>query len=145
MESLKRKMLQLDLKRLTLDQNLPQVGVLYWKAQPAFVTLELPYMANVSSVSCIPAGHYFCKKVFNRTTNGGSHIPVTFEVENVLDRSGILFHVGNNLGDTQGCILIGLKLGTNSPDGNLILDSKEGFQKFLALTKDVSRFEIFIR
>ncbi len=60
-------------------------------------TLELPWLDNRRNVSCIPEGVY----------NVSVH-PRGLSVENVPNRSGILFHVGNYTKNTRGCILPGL-------------------------------------
>ena len=71
------------------------------------------------------------------------YISETFRVQNVPGRSGILFHVGNTAEDTEGCILLGLKLGQaiNIPG---IAESKIGFMKFMTLTRDWDSFELCI-
>lgn len=138
-------MQQLELRRITQNSSLPQIGMLLYKEQPFVLTLELPWADNLSEISCIPTGKYLCKKVTNRKLTSDKIIPITFEVENVPDRTGILFHTGNSLADTKGCILIGLKLSVSYTQKELLLNSVEGFNKFLSLTKDVSIFELEVK
>lgn len=77
-------------------------------------TLELPWRANRSCISCIPAGEY--SACLRQSPRFGS----VYHVRNVPHRSFILLHSGNVAGDTslgyrsnvQGCILLGTKRGT---------------------------------
>ena len=62
-------------------------------------TIELPWKKNETRVSCIPEGNYFIKKRFS--TKFQWHL----EVENVPNRSLILFHPANNaMQELNGCI-----------------------------------------
>lgn len=77
-------------------------------------TLELPWRENKRSISCIPAGEYFC------SLYPSSKFGLTYILEDVPERSAILIHQGNYAGDTSkglksdvnGCILVGEKFGT---------------------------------
>lgn len=108
------------------------------------VTLELPWKGNQRRISCIPDGEYSCQITKGRKTSGGMFVPTTYEVLNVPDRSGILFHVGNTASDSEGCILIGEKFGvlTGKP---AILESRGGFQKLLGLLLGVKEFKLLIQ
>jgi len=76
-------------------------GALAIDAIPFCVTLEPPDRENKRSISNIPGPqHYWCKRRMSRWGE-------TFEVENVEDRTGILFHPGNFVENTEGCILLG--------------------------------------
>lgn len=62
-------------------------------------TLELPWVGNQRSISCIPEGTYQLKKRIS--TKFKDH----FELLKVRDRSFILIHPGNNAKrDLKGCI-----------------------------------------
>ena len=62
-------------------------------------TIELPWKNNETRVSCIPEGKYFIKKRFSQKFQW--HL----EIENVQNRSLILFHPANNaLQELNGCI-----------------------------------------
>lgn len=74
-------------------------------------TLELPWKDNIRNLSCIPVGVYDVVK--SESAKFGS----VFRVQSVKDREGILFHVGNSLKDTRGCILPGLDVS----DSGLLL------------------------
>lgn len=70
-------------------------------------TVERPWLNNKPSISCIPEGKYVCEPRFY---NGGGYDAL--EVTNVPKRSHILFHIGNTMHDSAGCILVNSKLGT---------------------------------
>jgi hypothetical protein len=64
-------------------------------------TLELPWLENQRSISCIPAGEY---EAFKRMSpRNGSVV----EFANVKDRSNIQIHRGNYTRQIEGCILVG--------------------------------------
>lgn len=80
-------------------------------------SLELPWYNNQRKVSCIPVGTY--DVVWQMSPRFGRNL---YTVLAVPGRSGILFHSGNVAGDeslglrseVEGCILLGLGLGTIS-------------------------------
>lgn len=125
-------MLSFELLRISKDLTNPQRGILILDGEPLLASLELPWKNNQQQVSCIPEGEYSCNRVLNRTTTGGSHLNVTFEVKDVPGRSGILFHPGNTVEDTKGCILLGESFDSW---GNIfaIIHSRTGFKKFINL------------
>ena len=69
-------------------------------------TLELPYIDNQKSISCIPAGHYKVRLRTERESATRNYLHLL--VEDVKDRTYILFHRGNAAKDTRGCILVGI-------------------------------------
>lgn len=117
--------------RLTRDSS-PTLGVLLADSKPILLTLEPPNLDNIPKRSCIPLGVYSCERVFNRTTSGGLKIERTIEVKNVPGRSGILFHIGNTVKDTEGCILLGQRFSYDFME-RAILDSKKAFIVFESL------------
>ena len=100
-------------------------------------TLELPWLENQRSISCIPRGAY---KAFKRQSakNG-----LVVEFRNVPDRSNIQIHSGNYTRQIEGCILVGSSIafldGDSIPD---VANSKETLAKLLALLPD--EFEVTI-
>jgi hypothetical protein len=135
---------KLEIVRVTKSElTAPQVGFMLFDGYPELITFELPDLDNKKSKSCIPEGEYSCERVLGVTTLGGMYIPETFRVLDVPGRSGILFHIGNSVKDSSGCILLGLKLGGQGPLPG-ISESKIGFNKFLALTKHTDRFLLTI-
>jgi len=119
-------------------------GVLLIDGNPQCCTLELPWKGNIKQVSCIPVGKYQAKKTLARTTNGGLFIPETFEVIDVPDRSGILFHIGNTPSETNGCILLGDSFGyiKGAP---AVLGSKIAFASFVAAVREAKEAQLSIR
>lgn len=129
--------LQLDLIRVG-QSDAGTFGVLRIGHVPFALTLEEPWRDNRQNVSCIPPGEYLCKRV--QSPKFGN----TFEVQGVDRRSHILFHKGNTLEDTQGCILIGEEFAVRQ-DGTPVLGSSAvGFAEFLAKTKGVDEFDLSI-
>lgn len=70
---------------------------------PHSVTLELPWVGNHRSVSCIPAGTYEAQR-YRSPAHGNTDV---FLLTNVPGRDAIEIHVGNIPSDSRGCILIG--------------------------------------
>ena len=68
-------------------------------------TLENPWKDNAKNISCIPEGEYIC------VPYSSAKYADTWEVTKVPNRTYILFHSGNYVTDTQGCILPGLTVG----------------------------------
>lgn len=93
-----------------------------------FVTLELAWKDNQKNISCIPAGEYAVIKRHSPQHNEHFHIT------NVKDRSYVLFHVGNFVSDTQGCVLIGKDFADINKDGLLdVTSSKATLERLLTL------------
>lgn len=107
-------------------------GVLIKDGVPLCVTLELPWRDNERSISCIPEGQYEIFPV------NSPRFGRTFQVAAVPGRSNILFHAGNTIDDTSGCILLGQSYGA------LFIDQRPGIhrsrvalQKFMRAYKSV--------
>lgn len=95
-------------------------------------TIELPWKNNERKVSCVPEGKYFLEKRYSAKFKW--HI----EVNNVANRSGILFHPANNaMQELNGCIAPVTKLS----GAGLGLMSRKAFAAlknvvFIALEKN---------
>lgn len=114
-------------------------GSLYIDDWPVCVTLELPWRNNDPQVSCIPTGLYTAKRV--ESPKFGN----TFEVENVPNRSHILFHGANKIEDLLGCI--GLAEFYHRFEGKAgIANPSKGAAmiEFHQLTKNVNSFNLRI-
>lgn len=61
----------------------------------------------------------------------------TFEITNVPNHDKILFHPGNTMEDSLGCILTGL-----SRQGSMILQSRSAFELFLENVKYIDSFDL---
>ena len=93
---------QLKMKKLTLktfSTDDVTIGKLYNGNNLICHTVERPWLDNVANESCIPEGEYTVKM-----TNSPRFGP-TYEVKNVPGRTHILFHKGNTVKDSLGCIL----------------------------------------
>jgi len=91
------------------------MGKLYVNATFMAHTLELAWRDNEKSISCIPKGVYDVRLRTARESASRDYLHLL--VENVPNRSYILFHVGNRASsnwklkektDTKGCILTGM-------------------------------------
>ena len=112
-------------------------GVILHKDIPFALTLERQWLDNRTSISCIPAGNYKCKRT-NSPKFGG-----TFEVTNVPGRTHILFHKGNIDDDSHGCILIGEQF-EHLGDSPAILASKKGFGEFMKILMAQIDFRLIV-
>ena len=121
-------MKQFNLKRI-IENDYGTFGVLLDGKVPFAVTLEQPWRNNQKNLSCIPMGWYTIERI--ESPKFGK----TFEVRNVEGRSHILFHKGNIVEDTSGCILLGESfdpvLGTNG-----IVNSGKAFREFMDRLED---------
>jgi len=113
-------------------------GVLTIDDRAICVTLERPWLNNAKGLSCIPLGSYHCSRY--RSKKFGN----TFVVEDVLGRSGILFHSGNRATDSKGCIILARKFHTFSPNDRGVMESKEAMASFLDEMKGEKNFALHI-
>jgi hypothetical protein len=118
-------------------------GVFLADGRPELVTLERPWLNNARNISCIPDGAYRCVKTTNRHLGAGTIIPVTFEIVGVPDRSGILFHAGNIVSQSEGCVMFGLQWDSEDSPFT-ILGSAAAMRRFNHLTKDNKEFPLTI-
>lgn len=127
----------LTLKRIA-ENNDGTFGVLLEGDIPFAVTCERQWRNNERFISCIPEGNYICQR------KQSSKFGETFEIMNVLGRGDILFHKGNVVADTQGCILIGEQF--ESLGGRVaILQSGKGFTEFMERLKGGDGFTLIVK
>lgn len=113
-------------------------GVLFDEDIPFCLTLEREWKDNQRGESCIPVGGYICDRV--QSPKFGD----TFKVQNVYQRSDILFHKGNIEDDSHGCIILGEQY--HKYKGKIsIKASREGYAEFKERTKDVNSFSLGIK
>ena len=113
-------------------------GILLLQTEIFCWTLEPPEYGNVKHVSCIPAGCYECVRIVS------PKFATTYEVTGVPNRSNILFHRGNVLDHTEGCIILGGQLGKLQGD-RAVLNSGTTFTKFLNRLKSYKQFNLIIK
>ena len=82
------------------------IGELFINGERFCDTLENPWINNKKNVSCIPRGEYKVRLRLARESATRDYLHLL--VQDVENRSYILFHKGNYPRDTSGCILVGL-------------------------------------
>lgn len=112
-------------------------GVIRHAQVPFVLTLERPWVNNEQNVSCIPAGRYRCRKI--RSPKFGN----TYEICDVPNRTHVLFHKGNYLHETEGCILIGEEFN-GTWDKPFISSSERGFLEFMRYLDGAPEFDLVI-
>lgn len=95
-------------------------------------TLELPWINNEQSISCIPVGEYKC--VYSRSPllsiKSGKDV-FTYEVLDVPNRDGIRIHKANFFYELRGCIALGNALKDINGDGNMdVINSDDTLERF---------------
>ena len=100
-------------------------------------TIERPWLNNVPFKSCIPTGQY---KV--RRTNSPRFGPDIWQVQDVPDRTHILFHVANTSADVVGCIGCGISL---YPDLNGVGNSRKAMAKFDSYLAGLDETDLVIK
>ena len=119
-------------------QNDCTVGIMRHAKGFRCCTLELPWLNNQKSISCVPEGLYWCYK---RHSSKNGHV---FELENVINRSSIQCHPGNFTRQIEGCILLGAGIKDIDKDG--ILDVTDSVATLKALLRLLPyRFVLEIR
>jgi hypothetical protein len=93
------------------------LGRVFFDGVPKMSSYELPWKNNEKSTSCIPIGMYRCAR---HISEAYPERRLAYVVKDVPGRQGILFHSGNTFKDTQGCILLGMSIGTLQVSGNYV-------------------------
>lgn len=131
-------MRHMEIIRITSSMVHGTRGVMVIDRQPLCVTLELPWRMNEQSRSCICVGDYLCESYESARYRD------TYLVLGVHGREGILFHPGNYLLDTDGCILPGMSFG-RSNDEILIIESRLAFKYMMERLSGQDFFRLTIR
>tara|TARA_R110002167_G_scaffold36037_3_gene114692 strand:+ start:347 stop:742 length:396 start_codon:yes stop_codon:yes gene_type:complete len=100
-------------------------------------TIERPWQNNLPFKSCIPDGEYKIK-----LTDSPRFGPGTWQVQDVPDRTHILFHVANTADDVVGCIGCGLSL---YPDLNGVGNSRKAMEKFDSYLAGLDKTDLVIK
>jgi len=128
----------LELIRLEENDQFGTFGVLKINKKVFCVTLEPSDKLNAPFVSSIPAQQYRCLRI--KSPKYGE----TFEVTKVPGRDSVLFHGGNTVGDTQGCILLAQHFGKLNYN-RAILNSGITFQNFMRALKGHDEVHLTIK
>lgn len=101
-------------------------GILKLNEFPFCVTLEPEFRQNVRSQSCIPVGQHVATRV------DSPRFGHTWNIQ-VWGRDNILFHAGNIVDHTKGCVLLAEHYGKLRGD-LAVLNSGETFHRFMSTT-----------
>lgn len=121
-------MLSVELVRLENSYTYGAFGVVKINKGIFCCSLEEDSFGNLRNISCIPTGQYICERI-NSPKHGETYL-----VKNVPGRSGILFHPGNTIDDTEGCILLGSHWEKFN-GSRMVLNSGKTFKKFMETAK----------
>lgn len=113
------------------------LGTLYIDRKEFCKTLELPWRDNKRSISCIPAGQYNVKR------HNSPRFGDCFMLLDVPERDYILFHEGNTVRSSRGCILVGAKFG-HIRGMKAVLNSVKTNNKMLEYFHDDAEFILHI-
>lgn len=113
-------------------------GVFLIRGEVFMVTLEPPWKGNKPKKSCIPDDVYLCKRVDSPKYGD------TFEITEVPGRTHILFHWGNFVKDTKGCVLTGQAFGSIR-GVRAVVESKKAHSRFMAAMSGVDSFILSVR
>lgn len=101
------------------------------------VTLEHTYSVGSGFAPKLPPGTYICVRGIHSLL---AHPQFeTFEITGVPGHSGILFHRGNDENDSEGCVLQGM-----ARQGDLIIQSRDAFAKFMNAQEGVMEFQLLV-
>ncbi len=101
-------------------------------------TLEPPDKENVQSISSIPAQQYLCKRIISPKYSE------CFEIQNVPGRSHVLFHAGNVVAHTKGCVILGQYVG-KLKENRAVLNSGNTFKEFMKRLEGYNEFHLTIK
>lgn len=106
-------------------------------------SLELPWLSNRKSISCVPAGTYALRLVKSARFGMQWHlenVDLGVSVDGNTTRTHVLIHAGNWVKDTNGCILLGLVKGMGA-----VHESKAAIRKLHELLgEDSHTLEILV-
>ena len=91
----------------------------------------------------LPVGTYRCQRGMHSLHSRPQPFE-TFEVMDVPNHTGILFHPGNWQGDSNGCILLG-RVMTTSEQGAMLTNSRDTFHRFMLDLEGVEQFTLIVK
>ena len=112
-------------------------GILSVQKQVFCVTLEPPDRLNIKNRSSIPAQQYICERY------SSAKYPDTFQIMDVPGRDKVLFHAGNDVDDTLGCVILAQYFG-KLKGNRAILNSGQTFKDFMKLMTNHQKFHLTI-
>jgi len=113
-------------------------GVLIFNTETFCWTLEPSDELNQKNISSIPAQQYLCNRVVSPTFGE------TFRIANVPLRDHVLFHKGNEVDDTEGCIIVAQTQG-KLRGNRAILNSGNTFKAFMKRLEGYQQFHLTIK
>ena len=114
------------------------LGILMIDGGMFYTTLEPPWRDNRQSVSCVPEGHYKCKR-YDSPKYGS-----VFEVLDIPIRANIVLgHIGNTHRDTTGCIILGLYSGVLNYT-RAVMESRRACAGWKVVTDGIDELDLTI-
>ena len=102
----------------SINKEFYTAGVIAFPDGTEIKTLELPWLNNQNSISCIPEGTY----IVDRDTTGSQQW-YRFRNKEVAPRSNIEVHPANYLTQLQGCIAPCMSINEDDPSEPVALES----------------------
>lgn len=107
-------------------------------------TLERSYVTDHGDCyQKLNIGTYKCEKGSHRLVSMDKDF-ITFEIKNVPDHDGIIFHVGNYNEDSEGCVLLGSSIGNMVNGDKMLTGSIDAFNKFMSIMKYEDEFQLIV-
>ena len=128
----------IELIRLEENDVYGTFGVLRIQKRVFCVTLEPADRLNAPNISSIPAQQYLCNRV------SSPKFGETFEVMDVPERTSVLFHAGNAVKDTLGCIILAQHYGKLKGD-RAVLNSGATFKEFMHIVAGHTQLHLTIK
>ena len=113
-------------------------GVMKLNKEVFCVTLEPPDIENTKNISSIPAQQYLCRRIISPKYSE------CFEIQDIPNRDHVLFHAGNVVEHTKGCVILAEHYG-KLQENRAILNSGNTFKKFMKLMEGYNEFHLTIR
>lgn len=129
--------LLVDIMRIEQNHQYGTFGILLIQREAFCVTLEPPWYWNMQNISCIPAGQYLCSRYHSDRYD-------TYEIRHVPNRDKVLFHPGNIVKNTEGCILVAQYFGKLRGD-RAVLNSGATFKAMMDIIKPRDTFLLTIK
>lgn len=127
-----------ELIRLEENYDYGTFGILRINKEVFCVTLEPQDELNTRNISSIPAQQYKCRRIVS------PRFGETFQIMSVPGRDHVLFHAGNVIEHTQGCVLLGQYFGKLRGDRG-VLNSGATFREFMGVMENHDTFHLTIR